>query len=465
LKEVINMKKSKKIITRHKNLKGVIKWEVVGQADWNQKLNLMFASGDYTDMILRGDVDCDEYGANKGILISLNDYFETYMPNYSALLKYDNITEAMPSTDGKIYYTGYMMGAGAISSGHYFINRTWLDALDLDVPTTIDELTDVFRAFKTKDPNGNGENDEIPYESMMLQTVRGLNYCFSFWGIPENTLFVFVDDNNKVQFTPYQKGYRECIEWLNTLYREGLIDPECISQDNTVYTAKLNTEKCGFFTNWRLTKNGYEVLEDDFECMLPVSAEGYTPVMPRVLELGGFGAALTSTNKHIKESLRWLDAQYETETMFRERFGVLDEHFKLNADGKYEVIVTPENLKQLVPSNEGQFFAPPTWYRNHYVFASHHEEKAKYCDWYEPYLEKTSYNYLTSLSKMTTDEKDTLTKVQTELSKFIEEKLTAFITHGVTDDQWNNFIKTLGDLKAEEYVNLYQNALNKYLGI
>ena len=43
-----------------------------------------------------------------------------------------------------------------------YINQKWLDNLGLDMPTTTDELRDVLQAFREKDPNGNGQTDEIP---------------------------------------------------------------------------------------------------------------------------------------------------------------------------------------------------------------------------------------------------------------------------------------------------------------
>ena len=49
------------------------------------------------------------------------------------------------------------------SMAHLFINRTWLDRLGLQPPTTWDELRDVLVAFRDQDPNGNGQADEIPF--------------------------------------------------------------------------------------------------------------------------------------------------------------------------------------------------------------------------------------------------------------------------------------------------------------
>ena len=43
-----------------------------------------------------------------------------------------------------------------------YINNNWLTKLGLPIPKTVDELQTTLKAFKTQDPNGNGQADEIP---------------------------------------------------------------------------------------------------------------------------------------------------------------------------------------------------------------------------------------------------------------------------------------------------------------
>ncbi|WP_252891305.1 extracellular solute-binding protein [Thermoclostridium stercorarium] len=139
-----------------------IEWELVKDADWNTKLNLMFASGDWPDMILRGEVDIEEYGVNQGILVPLDDYIEKYMPNYYSRLYLNDAYVSIPASDGKMYYIGNLIAQNVNHESHWFINKTWLDNLGLEIPKTVDELTNVLRAFRDSDPNRNGEKDEIP---------------------------------------------------------------------------------------------------------------------------------------------------------------------------------------------------------------------------------------------------------------------------------------------------------------
>ena len=50
------------------------------------------------------------------------------------------------------------------------IRQDWLDKLRLKVPTNVDEWYTTLKAFKTRDPNGNGKADEIPFTATRMAT-------------------------------------------------------------------------------------------------------------------------------------------------------------------------------------------------------------------------------------------------------------------------------------------------------
>ena len=69
--------------------------------------------------------------------------------------------------DGKEYQIGAIPQFSAI-------NTKWLEAVGMEMPTTVDELHDVLVAFKDKDPNGNGQADEIPHVLHLPREQRQL---------------------------------------------------------------------------------------------------------------------------------------------------------------------------------------------------------------------------------------------------------------------------------------------------
>ena len=452
-----------------------VEWEVVKDADWKTRLNLMFASGEYPDVIIRGEVDVEEYGVTQGILVPLDDLIPQYMPNYYSRLGMNNVNASIPASDGKTYWIGNLTAQNVNHDGNFFINKAWLDKLDLEVPNTIDELTDVLRKFRDGDPNGNGIKDEIPMSAAdLIHQTQGVYTHFANFGVPlTRYVYACVGDDDKLVFPGYMPGFRAACEWLNLCYSEGLLYPESITQDSNVWGTKMNAEQVGYTTYLRLINTALKPeIAAQFTSLLPPASE-YGVKVPRILEVPTWGAFITTANKHIPETLRWLDAQFETETMMVSVNGPLQEGgpipptIKINDEGKYEIVSIPENngLYQYVPVIHGQFFAPGDYYFGIYKMPPHRVERYNYSKEYEEagVLEKNSFYYLYRLVKMDNESSLEAARLYNEIEKFMKESIATFITSGVTDASWQTFLDTAKAVGVERYVELYQAAYDKYL--
>lgn len=453
-----------------------VDWELVKDGDWQTKTNIMFASGDWPDVIVRGELDIEEYGVSQGILLPLDEYIEEYMPNYFARLQMNNANASIPSSDGKTYYIGNLTAQNVNHDGNFFINKAWLDKLGLEVPTTVDELTDVLRAFRDGDPNGNGEKDEIPFSAAdLIHQTQGVYTHFALFGVPlQRFVYAAIDENQKVQFPGYMPGFRAAVEWLNLCYTEGLMDAEAITQDSNVWGTKMNAGQVGYTTYLRLRNTALQPeIVDQFVSILPPASTEFGASVPRILEVPSIGAALTVSNKNIPETLRWLDAQFETETMMVSVNGPIQEGgpiaptMKINEAGKYEIVSIPENngLYEVVPVYHGQFFAPGDYYFDIYEMPPHRVERYEYSKAYEEagVLEAYAFDYLYRLSKMTSDDAIEATRLYNEIEKFMKESIAGFITNGVSDQSWQTFLDTAKNIGVDRYIELYQAAYDAYL--
>ena len=282
--------------------------------------------------------------------------------------------------------------------------------------------------------------------------------------MPENYAFYHITDDDKVEFTGTMPGWRACVEWLHMLYEEGLLDPECLTQDSN----KVNAGEVASFPylrliNTALTPDVYK----DFKSILPPADPTYGAAVSAILEVPEQGAILTSTNANPVASLKWIDAQLETETMMVAANGKVGEQIQLNDEGKYEVINVPENngLYSFVPVTMGQFFAPGEYYTQIYQMAPHRVERYLDSEMYAAagVLEHKSYQYVSKLSKMDNEDAIEAANIYTELKKFMEESVTDFIKNGVTDESYNTFVETAKAIGVERYIELYQNAYDAYL--
>lgn len=446
-----------------------VNFEVVKDADWLTRQSLMFASNHFTDMVLRGSLNTEDYGVTQHLLTPLDDYLNTeYMPNYTARIANTGAFRSLASSDGRTYKLGFLISQGINTNGHFFINKDWLDKLGLAVPTTIDELTDVLRAFRDRDPNGNGLADEIPYQATFDDNNTGIYNVFSAWGIPMNQEYIYINDDGQIRFAPLTEGFRDAVDWLHLLYAERLLDMECLTQGSNVWGAKVNRNTAGYFSYWRLKNTALiPSVADQYVCMLPVAADGCRAVMSSKTDSIEFGAALTSQNRDIPASLRWLDAQFETETMLVSQNGRIGDTLIKGNDGRYAVsyVPTDNELLKTVPIICGQFFAASPYYESIYKPAPHREEKAGYCRQYAEadVLEHTSFCIVTEQAAKTSTESARLLQLRTDLKNTIDSALVSFITQGVTDEDFSAFCDTLRSAGAEEYIAIYQQIYDRCL--
>ncbi|MDR0898567.1 MAG: extracellular solute-binding protein [Oscillospiraceae bacterium] len=452
-----------------------VEFQEVKDSAWQTQLSLMFTSGEWPDLILSGDLDVEEYGVSQEILVPLDDYLEEYMPNYYSRLGMNSAGVALPASDGKMYTIGNLTAQGVNHDGTFFINQEWLTKLGLEIPTTVDELTEVLRAFKEGDPNGNGIADEIPFSAAdLIHQTQGVYTHFAMFGVPlTRYAYACIDDAGTVVFPGDMPGFRAALEWLNLCYSEGLLDPESITQDSNVWGVKVNEDRVGFTTYLRTLNTAWAAdIADNYQHILPPASE-YGVSVPRTLEVASNYAAITVANEHIPETLRWLDAQFETETMMVSYNGPIQEGgpiaptMKINDAGKYEILSVPENngLYEIVPVYHAQFFAPADYYSEIYEMPPHRVERFNQAKLYEESgaLETYSFNYLTRMVKLDNEDAIEQARLFTEIEKFMQESITAFITGGVTDENWASFQATAEAVGVPEYIELYQKGYDAYL--
>lgn len=441
-----------------------VDFRVVKDADWNTQLNIMFASDEITDMILANSVDVEEYGVTQKILLPLDEYLTPeIMPNYMSRINLNNAGDSIPASDGKSYYIGYLVAQNVNHEPTWYINTELLEELSLDVPTTIDEYTDVLRAFKEA-------GIKYPYSASC--TDYGPEHIwaqFSSFGVPLNMhLFAFIQEDETVGFVGDLPGFRDACEWLHMLYAEGLMDPESLTQDSNLWANKVNAGEVASFNYLRLINTALTAdTIPAFDSMLPPAADGYKVTVPQILEVPKAGAYLTKACKDPVAALKWLDAQLETENMMVAANGKMGEQMIINEEGKYEIINVPENngLYDIVPVTMGQFFAPGEYYSAIYQMAPHrverYEDSVAYAE--AGVLEYKSFQYLRDLAKMGNEDAIEVNNIFTELKKFLQESVIEFVKNGVTDESYAAFVETAKAIGSERYVELYQEAYDNYL--
>lgn len=229
-----------------------IEWIHPVQGQQNEQFGIVMASGDYPDLINFANWELYNGGPvaakNDGIIIDLKDHInEEEMPNVVEQFElHPEWKKASTNYDGSIPVLGTYKDSQTING---FIGLTlrkdWLEKLNLEVPTTIDELTEVLRAFKNGDPNGNGVADEIPFSAEGIRSPY--HYLSAAFG---SSTLMMRDTNGKTVYGPIQPGFKDFLETMHMWYEEGLLDNEYIASDRATLDSKITTDVVGAYIGY-----------------------------------------------------------------------------------------------------------------------------------------------------------------------------------------------------------------------
>jgi ABC-type glycerol-3-phosphate transport system substrate-binding protein len=130
---------------------------------------------------------------NEGLILPLNDLLDQYGSN----LKKNVVPEAFKLATYEGNILGIPIENGLLTLNALQIRADWLAKLRLPVPRTIDEFEQALKAFKERDPDGNGKPDTVPLTVSsggafnMLESVLGSSFLphgYAWWRDVDGTL-------------------------------------------------------------------------------------------------------------------------------------------------------------------------------------------------------------------------------------------------------------------------------------
>lgn len=210
------------------------------------------ASGDIMDVTcfetyIMGTMEM-QYLYDQGIIREipeewLYEYFPTGMKYYTDFLGEDFFQDGWHKVDGKVLCTPYNQNQNTSES--CMVYRTdWLKKLGLKEPSTLEELHDMLYAFTYDDPDGNGADDTYGTSFLWSSTSNILWPVFGAFGIAFPDSYCLNEDGT-VTYNAASGEYREALRVLKKWYEEGIIDPECITDDRSAMRTKWSNGTLG----------------------------------------------------------------------------------------------------------------------------------------------------------------------------------------------------------------------------
>ncbi len=216
--------------------------EQIPESGAGERKNLIFASNDLPDIlwgVQLSQSDIVRYGQSEMQLLPINEYMtEELMPNLVEWSKQVSLETCM-TPDGNIYaapyidYTAFNTGNG----WSIFVDKEWMDKLGYTMPTTVEELTDLLRAYKADNPDiipMGGSVNSAAYLMPHLMNAYGLGVLSGDnYGL--NPAFLKCEELVVPCATEEYKYY---LTTLKTWYDEGLISPDFFTMDDMTNMAQ-----------------------------------------------------------------------------------------------------------------------------------------------------------------------------------------------------------------------------------
>jgi putative aldouronate transport system substrate-binding protein len=449
-----------------------IEWDTVPDNIFDEKRNIALAGDRLPDAFYRAKLSASDevnYGT-KGVFIPLNELIDRYGPNIKAVFtQYPEVKRSITAPDGNIYTLPQIANylAPRINQKPW-INKKWLDALQLPMPTTTDDYYRVLKAFKEQDPNRNGSADEIPWSGTRdLTILTGLRGAWGLGTTGGRNRYFDLDPEGQVRFYPADPKYKEFLEYLAKLYKEGLIDRDVFTADKAQFEWKTRKGLVGSLHSNNATGVGPEYYADYVGMPALQGPHGdrlYSQVLPMLQVQGTF--AITKSNLYPEATMRWVDYFYSEEGSKFFRMGIEGQTYDVLPDGTIQykpgISHNPQGLS--FDQAVGQFSPWPGGGLPHMIYEKYDKTPNSLAttmaaaQLLQPYVPKEIWpNFL-----FTAEEQERVNALQTDINTYVGEMRVKFITGAEPFSAWDEYVGTLRNMDVDDLTNLYKAAYTRY---
>ena len=468
----------------------------IPSSDYSSKLNVMVMGGEKLPDIIFNPGSYTQW-ISEGALVELSDYYAD--PNFSAniraaeeragrdivsyLLRPEGTIYALPKLHEELY---------TAVKQKMWVYQPWLDALNLEVPKTMEEFYEACKLVCANDMNGNGKKDEIGVSGRAV----------GWWFDPMMSSFVYAHEaswrtveNGKVGFAYTTDEWKEGLKYIKKFFDEGLIPKETLTQSGDQYQATLFAEECVAFSfsNWNYTGTDQQRRRE--YTVMPAlegpNGVGYSCYMPVVTSAG---AVITTDCENPDAAFLVMDYMCSVEMSIANRYGQQgvdwdyweDAKAKNNYDESqfvstfegYEISLYAydmigfwdnPNAQNVSYRQAGPYILDTTLTGGVGVWIGSDDPAAKESAELELITASAAlacYDYIPDevfdYAPLTEDETEQTADIGSALLGYVEEMTAAFLTgEKDIDAEWDNYLNELKKIGIEEYQAVLQTAYDR----
>jgi len=318
---------------------------VVPMADYVQKRSILISSGDAPQIMPKTYPGQEAQFIPSGAILPISDYADK-LPNYSKRLKDWNMSadiNTIKQRDGKYYV---LPGLHEVFNQDYSIiyRADILKKNNIKVPTSYDELYTALKKLKEAYPSCYPMSEKQNMNALLTVAAPAFG---ARWGWNFDSQMMYDKSSDKFIYCPITDEYKSMLTYFAKLVKEGLLDPESVTQsDDMAHQKYVNSKSFMLAGNSQdLTINLQKPMDGilgagKFELIkMPIltGPKGGNLVGTR-LENGIMFASKVKDDPDFDKLMKFVDwLWYTEEGQLLTKWGVEGETYKVN-NGKYELM-------------------------------------------------------------------------------------------------------------------------------
>ena len=377
----------------------------------------------------------------------------------------------MKGPDGKIYGVPNLPSLAGVT---VYLHNKAMEKSGLDtskLPTTMDELYDILKTFKEKDPAGNGQT--IP----MLLDLRGMNMGLAAGYMDQGMDWVLRGyfDKADQKYKPYvfADGYKDFIAEMAKWYADGLIYKESFTINRDRQRELVGMNRVAGSALWYTTVTAPLVdawkADKSIELLVPVELKGPKGYAKSISDTGTQGWMVPKKSKNVDGVIHYINwIQSDIRNYKTVQNGFEGDYWKLDGElpgGKYAITAIPlpegQNAKYF-----GNFWAGGSFAMTQKMVSRFPDGTVSMDgDYINKHITDTEHTRTPSamgFSFLFDMQKIEQTCSRTDMNTKIDSELTKFVMGTRPMSEWDAFLEELKQVGLDAWIEAFTEQYNTH---
>lgn len=436
--------------------------------DGQTNLNLLIASKNLPDIIAydwKNIAGGAEVWAEDGVIVDLTDMMDVNLKDYKAAMEAVDSLGLIKSAGGRYYYLAqpYDKLGGGVCQG-LIIRQDMLDELGEQAPTTIEEHHALLR--KAKEHYG---ESFYPQTGTTFAGACGIGPLMWAFG----THYDFYLEGDKVVYGPMSEQFTEAMEYIHTLYEEGLIDPDYATQDRTAEKGKMMADLSLMTFEFQpsammeamATQNPTFKLVGITDLKKDADSKPYSFNSAYISSMQyGSSCAITTACAEPEKAANFLNYIFTDEGYMITNYGEKDVDYTIDADGSIQWTDAFNALKGEAKEHTRNFGTAAVFPFRCSLDAYWSTLPQVSVDAIKHWTATNDMSGILPALTFTAEETEEMTDWMADIKTYMEENYAGLVNGAIAIDQIPEIQNKLKSMHIERILEIYQAAYERYLG-